>query len=70
LFRRCDTARTAAYSGGVLRAVMQDKKLLRLQGKLRVGLSLIVGEFDFIRPIEEFHDSAHLPTKETVRGQI
>ncbi len=56
------------YSGSVLRAVMQDEELLRLQRKLRVGLALIVGEFDFIRTVEDFHNSAHLPTKETVRG--
>jgi hypothetical protein len=42
--------------------------LLRLERKLGVGLALIVGEINFIRTAEKFHDSAHLPTKETVRG--
>ena len=49
---------------------MQNQKVLRLQRKLCVRLALIVGEFNFVRTVEEFHDSAHLPTKETVRGQI
>ena len=48
---------------------MQNQKVLRLQRKLCVRLAL-VGEFNFVRTVEEFHDSAHLPTKETVRGQI
>ena len=46
---------------------MQNEKVLRLQRKLCVRLALIVGEFNFVRTVEEFHDSAHLPTKETVR---
>jgi hypothetical protein len=47
---------------------MQDEELLRLQRKLRVRLSFVVGEFDFIRAVEEFYHGAHLPSKEAVRG--
>ena len=49
---------------------MKDQKVVGRKGQFRVGLALVVGEFDFVGAVEEFHNGTHLAAQETMRGHI
>jgi hypothetical protein len=55
---------------GLLRAMMEDQELVRRERELRVGLSFVVGEFDFIGAVQELHDGADLTAQKAVRGHV
>ena len=53
-----------------LRSVTEHQKLIRCQREFRVRLPFVVGEFDLIGAIQEFHDGADLPAHKTMRRHI
>jgi hypothetical protein len=53
-----------------LRSMMEDQKLIGRERQLRVGLALVVGEFDFVGAVQQFHDGADLAAQEAVRRHV
>jgi hypothetical protein len=46
---------------GLLRTMVQHQELLRLECKLRIGSTRVVGEFDFVGTVQKFYDGTDLP---------
>ena len=55
---------------GLPGSVVKDKEQVGRDGQLCVRLALIVGEFNFVRAVQQFDDRADLAAHETVRWHV
>jgi len=50
--------------------MMKDQELIFFERQFGVGLPLVVGEFDLIGAVQEFHDGSDLAAQQALRRQV
>jgi hypothetical protein len=50
--------------------MMKDQELVWFERQFRVGFPLVVGEFDLIGAVQEFHDCPDLAAQQALRRQV